>query len=302
MSNSRPNCASLANPSYANFGVSLFILVGILVSYLPQHYRIISRRTSEGISPYFVLLGTTSGTCAFANILTLPTSRADLRCCSEVSGFECFAGLLGIAQVGVQWSCFAVILLLFLIFFPRATPLIPPNSSSSPPPSYRTAVFITLTCVLHAVVTLIVSALILYLAPQHLQSWANALGILATLLAAVQFIPQLFTTWQLQAAGSLSIPTMCIQTPGSFVFAASLAKRLGTAGWSLWGIYLVTGCLQGSVLGMCIYFELRERRRKKGRKESENDDGGGGGEHEREQNGHVRAVDDEDTALLGNER
>jgi hypothetical protein len=24
-----------------------------------------------------------------------------------VSSFECFAGLLGIAQVGVQWSCFA---------------------------------------------------------------------------------------------------------------------------------------------------------------------------------------------------
>lgn len=95
---------------------------------------------------------------------------------------------------------------------------------------------------------------------------------------------------------------MCIQTPGSFVWAASLAKRLGTAGWSLWGIYLVTGCLQGSVLGMCIYFELRERRRKKGKKGSENDDGGGG-EQEREQNGHVQEeADDEDTALLGNER
>ena len=84
------------------------ILLGILISYLPQHHRIISRRSSEGISPYFVLLGTTSGTCAFANILTLPASRADLACCSEVSGFECVAGLLGIAQVGVQWSCFAV--------------------------------------------------------------------------------------------------------------------------------------------------------------------------------------------------
>jgi len=83
-----------------------FILLGILVSYLPQHYRIIARRSSEGISPYFVLLGTTSGTCGFGNILTLPASRADLGCCREISGFECFAGLLGVAQVGVQWACF----------------------------------------------------------------------------------------------------------------------------------------------------------------------------------------------------
>lgn len=142
--------------------------------------------------------------------------------------------------------------------------------------------------------------MIIYLAPQHLQSWANALGILATLLAAVQFIPQLFTTWRLQAAGSLSIPTMCIQTPGSFVWAASLAERLGPAGWSLWGIYMVTGCLQGGVLGMCVYFELRERRRRR-RKESADGDGSGE-EGEREQNGGIQEEADEDTALLGNER
>ena len=84
------------------------ILLGILISYLPQHHRIISRRSSEGISPYFVLLGTTSGTCAFANILTVPASRRDLACCKELSGFDCAAGVLGIAQVGVQWSCFVV--------------------------------------------------------------------------------------------------------------------------------------------------------------------------------------------------
>lgn len=125
-----PRCDDLESPSYANFSLSMyippllprdilperkkanlipsFILVGILVSYIPQHHRIISRRTSEGISPYFVLLGTTSSTSAFANILTLPVSRNSLACCSEVSGFDCFAGLLGIAQVGIQCVCFTL--------------------------------------------------------------------------------------------------------------------------------------------------------------------------------------------------
>lgn len=101
-------CEKLQAVSYVNLALSLFILIGILVSYLPQHYRIIARRTSEGISPYFILLGTTSGTSAFANILVLPASRADVACCKTVSSFECFAGLLGIAQVGVQWACFTV--------------------------------------------------------------------------------------------------------------------------------------------------------------------------------------------------
>lgn len=103
-------CDHLGPLQFRGFADKLhrFILIGILVSYLPQHYRIISRRSSFGLSPYFVLLGTTSGTCAFANILTLPASRKDIACCHEIDGFPCFAGLLGVLQVGVQWSCFTI--------------------------------------------------------------------------------------------------------------------------------------------------------------------------------------------------
>jgi len=86
--------------------LSSFIVVGMLVSYLPQHFRIIKRGTSEGISSWFVLLGTTSATSAFANILLLPQSRHDIECCKEIEMFHCAAGLLGIAQLGIQWLCF----------------------------------------------------------------------------------------------------------------------------------------------------------------------------------------------------
>lgn len=45
------------------------------------------------------------------------------------------------------------------------------------------------------------------------------------------------------------------------MWAGSLAARLGKQGWSAWGVYLVTGCLQGVLLGMGIYFEVIDRRR-----------------------------------------
>ena len=83
-----------------------FVITGIFVSYLPQHYKLIARRSSAGLSPFFVLLGQISTTYAFANILTLPVSRQDMACCGELSGFECFAAVLGILQLGVQWACF----------------------------------------------------------------------------------------------------------------------------------------------------------------------------------------------------
>ena len=56
---------------------------------------------------------------------------------------------------------------------------------------------------------------------------------------------------------------MCIQTPGSFIWSASLAARLGPSGWSAWGVYVVTGCLQGTLLVMGSYFEIMNKRREK---------------------------------------
>ncbi|KAL8841385.1 MAG: hypothetical protein Q9205_002781 [Flavoplaca limonia] len=292
-------CDALRSPNAWNFALSLFILFGILVSYLPQHYRIIVRRSSEGISPYFVLLGTTSGTFAFANILTLPTSRADLACCNKISAFGCLAGALGVAQIGVQWSCFTVILLLFLLFFPRASPLSPPRHPTSAAPSYRTAVLVVGVCITHIFLTVIVHLIFVYRFPSQLKACAEFFGIAGTILAAIQFLPQIYTTWRLQAIGSLSIPMMCIQTPGSFVWVGSLAGRLGAAGWSTWGIYLVTGVLQGILLIMAIGFEMRDRRDRK------KHDAGGPERTERAVKNGSGTVeerqDNERTALLGGE-
>ncbi|KAJ5155457.1 hypothetical protein N7492_008260 [Penicillium capsulatum] len=253
-----PHCRELASPGIFQPVLSVLIIIGILASYLPQHVRIISRRSSFGISPYFVLLGVTSGTSAFTNILVFPKTSHDVGCCHEISGAACFASLLGVFQMGMQWLCFFSILLLFVIYFPRATsptdPVVPVSSTANTP-TYRTALSVTAICILHAVVTLIISVAFAVRNPAALPTWANFLGILAAILASIQYFPQIYTTLRLRCIGSLSIPMMCIQTPGSLVWAASLAAREGIKGWSIWGVLVVTACLQGTLLVMAIYFE-----------------------------------------------
>ncbi|KAF1362850.1 PQ loop repeat protein-like protein [Lizonia empirigonia] len=260
-------CRQLAHPDILNFAVSVFIIVGILVSYLPQHYKIIARRSSRGLSPLFVLLGTVSGTASIANILTLPESTADMACCNEIGNFPCAAALLGIAQIGVQWACFFFIMLLFLIFFPRAPiPGIDQDAEDADPshmPTWKEAVLVLALSLAFFIVAFIGSVVFVYALPSHVRGWANFLGLLATVLAAVQYIPQIITTWRLQEAGSLSVLMMCIQTPGSFVFAASLYARLGSAGWSAWGLFIFTGCLQGCLLAMTLSFLSRDRKEQK---------------------------------------
>lgn len=93
---------------------------------------------------------------------------------------------------------------------------------------------------------------------------------------------------------------MCIQTPGSFVWAASLAARVGKEGWSTWGLYLVTGALQGGLLGMGVWFEFRNRRERR----KVVDEGAQDGEDVEEVEGRedAESMVDERTGLIGNER
>jgi hypothetical protein len=149
-------------------------------------------------------------------------------------------------------------LLLFLVFFPRG-PTLPIDDIESQY-TWKTAVTVAFVCLLHGLATIFISAALILSRPDHLGTWANILGIMATVLAAIQYLPQIWMTWHLGHVGSLSIPMMLIQTPGSFVWSGSLAARLGLEGWSTWGVFLVTGCLQGCLLVMGICFEVQARR------------------------------------------
>ncbi|KAL8913887.1 MAG: hypothetical protein Q9171_001380 [Xanthocarpia ochracea] len=195
------------------------------------------------------------------------------------------------------WNFALSLLLLFLLFFPRASPLSPPQPSKSAAPSYRTALFVVGVCITHIFLTAIVHLIFIYRYPLLLKPCAEFFGIAGTILAAVQFLPQIYTTWRLQTVGSLSIPMMCIQTPGSFVWVGSLAGRLGVAGWSTWGIYLVTGMLQGILLAMAIRFEVRDRRDRKNNNADGNVKTNGSASNEAPEERH----DDERTTLLGRE-
>lgn len=113
---------------------------------------------------------------------------------------------------------------------------------------------------LHGLVVIVVTTILEYVAPQKLDTWAPALGLMAAILAAVQYFPQIWTTYHLKHVGSLSIPMMCIQTPGGFLFAGSLFARLGWPGWSSWGIFLLTAAMQGILLALAIYYEVQARK------------------------------------------
>jgi uncharacterized protein with PQ loop repeat len=55
--------------------------------------------------------------------------------------------------------------------------------------------------------------------------WALFLGVSSALLAAIQYLPQIAFTWQAKLVGALSVPMMCIQSPGAVAMVTSIALR-----------------------------------------------------------------------------
>lgn len=92
--------------------------------------------------------------------------------------------------------------------------------------------------------------------PMATAIWTTLLAFIALIASSVQFIPQILRTFQLKVVGALSIPAMLMQTPGSFLFCITIATSPGTNITS-WITYFVGGCLQGALLALCIYYQMR---------------------------------------------
>ncbi|KXT04714.1 hypothetical protein AC579_612 [Pseudocercospora musae] len=263
------HCIPLEHPHWATVTLAAFLVGGILVSYLPQHIKILNRQSSHGLSPWWVVLGGLSSIAAMGNIVTLPTSRADMLCCRELAGGACAAALLGVAQIAVQWSCFMIIVILFVAYAP-SDPHEPEDLTASAasitqtnPAKRRDAPLVGTVIFLSLLVVAAISLVLILAHPEHTQTWADILGTISGVLAAIQYVPQIYFTWKLKDLKSLSVMTLLIQAPGAFVFALSLGLRVGREGWSTWLVYIVTGLLQFILLFMAINFwsveKLRQR-------------------------------------------
>jgi hypothetical protein len=198
----------------------------------------------------------------------------------DVSGFA-DTRTVAVSPIKHQLTCTVFSTSLFLVFFPRRfdDDNIASSAGSSLPesgdptvdelthvPTWKEAIIVMYSCIAFGFFCAITSAVFIFGYTSHLRAWANAIGSLGAVLAGIQYLPQIVTTWRRQSIGSLSVPMMCIQTPGSFVFAASLAARLGAKGWSAWGLFILTGCLQGCLLFMSLGFMWRDRRAKSSNK------------------------------------
>ncbi|ANZ77473.1 BA75_04795T0 [Komagataella pastoris] len=240
-------CLVYKDASVVGFVLATLMATGIFLSYVPQHSRIMKRRTSEGLSPFFLLLGTVSAISAFANLL-LYSNDGRICCRLGLSDFQCINSQIGMIQVGLQTLGYSLILVL-CVYYTRDSLTENQREYAQLLKVYRFFLFYAFLN-LFAVVYLIKRKQDTELFIQ----FANLSGVFSSLVGGLQYLPQIYTTYKLKHPGSLSIKMMSIQTPGGFVWTASLFLQPNSK-WSSWLPYFTAAMAQGILLIMCIYYK-----------------------------------------------
>ncbi|KAJ2378323.1 hypothetical protein IW150_000875 [Coemansia sp. RSA 2607] len=280
-------------PSSQNTILTALLCIGTFLSYLPQHIKILRRRSSDGLSPYFILLGTVGAGSNITNIILLQFIA--LQCCTVQTLGVCVASLLGIVQVCIQGLMFYITFVLYMVFFPEqnkyepvgeeteegsseeSSPLLRARSKGVATIEWQTALWVSAAVATHATVCLVMSTLLVAVVGPYsgpTRTWASLLGLFSLCLTCLQFFPQIIKTWRSKTVGALSIPMMLMQTPGGFLFAYSIAIRPGV-NWSSWISTFVAATLQGVLLAICLVFEARakqEQEQIQGQGENEGED------------------------------
>ncbi|TFK71134.1 hypothetical protein BDN72DRAFT_870083 [Pluteus cervinus] len=249
---------------------------GLVLSYVPQHYRIIHEKSSEGLSPWYLLLGTASAASAMWNLITLQWPI--LRCCGKLSLGSCVEMTAGVTLVTLQWSMFTLIFVLYMIYYPSQLKyistdadlrhLIPPKVQQRTS-EWNLSIVLFWVAGIHFLVLFVTTFYLMLTAtlspilgeplPSTITSWATFLGLCSALFATIQYTPQIVHTYKMKLVGALSIPMMCIQTPGAIFMITSIALRPGT-NWTSWITFAVAGVMQGTLLTMCILWKVRQQR------------------------------------------
>eukprot|EP00658_Telonema_sp_P-2_P075557 TRINITY_DN6515_c0_g1_i2.p1 TRINITY_DN6515_c0_g1~~TRINITY_DN6515_c0_g1_i2.p1 ORF type:complete len:260 (-),score=50.71 TRINITY_DN6515_c0_g1_i2:87-866(-) len=90
---------------------------------------------------------------------------------------------------------------------------------------------------------------------------AQGLTYTGSVLVMVAFAPQLWSTWKLKSAGSLSLFFILIQTVGNVLVFVNY-KFIQDDPWTSWAPTLVAASMQGTIVSLGTYFYwTRERNR-----------------------------------------
>jgi len=246
-------------PTALNLGVALFLVIGTVVSYIPQYIAIVKARSSEGISFMMlaILLLSAFLTCINSGILKWP----HVVCCRQLPFGQCLKNNLATEQLFASLLLTVVLYILYLVYFKTDA-----TAKHSREKRVRNKIIALSTFIAVIILSILLSVLggVLYytlkFTSKVLVGYAQALGTTSSILMVIEWAPQIYTTWKMKSPGSLSVLMLVLQMPGSLLVIYFQAI-LNAADFTTWAPYFFQCIEQGILVVMCVVFWYRDRKK-----------------------------------------
>lgn len=249
---------------------------GLLVIYIPQFWKIISMKTSFGFNQLFMFMGHTASFFSCLNSLIFYINNW----WSCHGSLNCTESFFGFGLIVFQWLLFWVFYVLYILYHPRDRHDIVGKGCKTRKMAFAFFIISHIMILIGLVVTLV----LLGTAKWHesdqnsrLMVWSGLLELVILFMFLGHYLPQLYETYQLKRVGSLSLVTLGMMCPGTFLWTIYLALQPNLANNGqddshqetigmfksqimIWFPYLIVGIMQLVLLVIGIYYE---RRRKK---------------------------------------
>jgi len=245
----------------AEIGLGLFLLIGTVVSYLPQHIKLFIKKSHVGISletANFGLVVSWAHLCNFGAIQYYVT----FQCCGDgVSNLDCFVNLMPFLQLVLIWACTALIAIMYVIYFDSNWLI--ENGYDAEREWKVTKLVSYLDIVVHILFFVIFFALAYStgIYSDEIQAFGKTCSILTSIGLIVQWGPQIISTYKLKRVGSLSIPMLVLQAGGVFLTAFFFSLSAD----NFWVVipFFVSFFMLTLLAIIAIYYHLQEQKREK---------------------------------------
>jgi len=239
-----------------DYGLGWVLIVGTIVSYLPQHVKIWQMRSHEGLSFMAFGIGNIVAFTSLSNYMALEY-KGTFWCCGEgVALLDCTGAYLAFLQLVLIYICQHVIILLYVIYYDHE--FAHKNEKIAGTDYRSTLKWCLVTAVFEAVTSGALVLLFIFYGVDSDIVYGYGIGMmgLCGVLSCVQLLPQIIETFKMKQVGSLSIPTVAIQAVGCALTCINLAPH---GSWEIWTPYAVQTVIGTFLTCEAIYYWGLER-------------------------------------------
>jgi len=240
------------------FGLGLFLLIGTLISYLPQHIKLYGKKSHVGLSLSTAVLGSLVGASMLANYIALQYFES-FECCKYVDGMHCFGNLMPFLQLVTIYFCAVLIMFMYAYYFDEKWVV---QTGQDPKKVWaQTKRVLYLATAFMAILFMILAIVVLSagIFSNQTKGFGNACVGLASIFIVIHWVPQIYKTYVMKKLGALSLPMIFLQAGGAVLTAYFFSLNAGDQ-WYLWVPFVIASVLLFILLGLSLVYYMREKK------------------------------------------